>query len=126
MLQLKTPPLAEGAIYVGAIGNQTGDVYHLILLAGDNDRANHQAQLDWAKSIGGDLPNRTESAMLFAHCKDQFQPTAYWTNDTLIDPDDSEDTSWAWCQYFDYGSQIYTRKYDELRARAVRRIIIEA
>ena len=124
MQQLKTPPLAEGEIYVGAIGNQTGDVYHLILLAGDNDRANHQAQLDWAKSIGGDLPNRTESAMLFAHCKDQFQPTWYWTNETLIDPDEQDDTSWAWCQSFTSGYQVTNHKGNELRARAVRRLPI--
>lgn len=39
MKQLNIPPLAEGETYIGAIGNKSGDVYHLVLLPGDNDRA---------------------------------------------------------------------------------------
>jgi hypothetical protein len=124
MQQLQIPPLAEGETYIGAIGNQSGDVYHLILLAGDNERVPHQQQLEWAKSIGGDLPNKLEAAMLFAHAKEQFQPEAYWTNETFIDPDDPEDDGWAWFQTFYYGYQLTDRKHVPLRARAVRRLPI--
>ena len=36
MKQLQIPPLAEGEIYIGAIGDTAGDVHHVILLPGDN------------------------------------------------------------------------------------------
>ena len=125
MQQLTIPSITEGETYIGAIGNKTGDVYHLILLAGDNERAPQATQIEWAKSIGGDLPNKLEAAMLFAHAKDQFQPAWYWTNETYIDPDDPEDTAWAWIQDVGYGGQVYYRKTSDYRARAVRRLIIQ-
>lgn len=124
MQQLQIPPLAEGEIYIGAIGNKDGEVYHLILLPGDNVRATHADQLGWAKSIGGDLPNKLEAMMLFVHAKDQFEPDAYWTNETFIDPDDPEDDAWAWYQYFGDGNQGFTHKFYEFRARAFRRLPI--
>lgn len=125
MQQLTIPPLSEGEIYIGAIGNKIGDVYHLILLAGESDRAPQEKQIEWAKSIGGDLPNKLEAMMLFCHAKDQFQDEAYWTNETFVDPDDPEDTAWAWCQGFSYGRQSIYHENRALRARAVRRLVIE-
>ncbi len=124
MQHLTIPPLAEGETYIGAIGNPSGEAYHLILLAGDNDRAPHQQQIEWAKSIGGDLPTKIESAMLFAHAKDQFQKAWYWTSDPFVDPDDPEDTDYAWVQSFFSGRQSYDRKGGSYRARAVRRLPI--
>lgn len=124
MQQLQIPPLAEGEIYIGAIGNKSGDVYHLVLLPGDNDRATHANQLEWAKSIGGDLPTKLESAMLFAHAKEEFQPAWYWTNETFVDPDEPEDTNYAWVQHFDYGGQYDFHEDSHYRARAVRRLPI--
>lgn len=124
MQQLTIPPLAEGEIYIGAIGNKAGDLYHLVLLPGDNDRAPQAQQIEWAKSIGGNLPTKLEAMMLFVHAKDQFQDTAYWTGETFIDPDDEEDAAWAWYQYFGYGLQGSHRKDSALRARAVRRLPI--
>jgi hypothetical protein len=121
MQQLQIPPLAEGEVYVGAIGDKNGDFHHVILLPGDNDYATFEAQLEWAKSIGGDLPNRIEQAMLFANFRDQFEKDAYWSNTPDTDPGYS---GWAWYQSFDGGIQYGTRKYDELRARAVRRLPI--
>ena len=123
--QLQTPILADGETYIGAIGDKNGDVYHLVLLPGDNDPAPHSAQLEWAKSVGGDLPNKLEIAMLFAHAKEEFKPKWYWTNETFIYPDDPESAGWAWCQYFGNGSQDGLRKYDKLRARSVRRVPVE-
>lgn len=117
--QLSMPPLEANEIYIGAIGNAKGDLYHLILLPGDNDDANWQAQMDWAKSIGGDLPSRIEQAMLFAHFKDQFQEDAYWSNTTHHRED-----GWAWFQGFYYGYQSNDHKYVTCRARAVRRLPI--
>ena len=117
--QLTIPPLAEGEIYIGAIGNAQGELYHLILLPGDNDDATWQEQLDWAKSIGGDLPNRIEQAMLFDGFKDQFKADWYWSNKTCHFDDD-----YAWYQYFLNGGQDDFRKSYCHRARAVRRLPI--
>lgn len=133
MQQLQLPPLAEGEIYVGgeiyvlaegeiyvgAIGDTAGDVYHVILLPVDNDDDTWQTQMDWAKSIGGDLPTRVEQAMLWANHRDQFQKYWYWSNETH-----HSESGWAWCQNFGHGSQNYLRKYREVRARAVRRLPI--
>ncbi len=117
--QLTIPPLAEGEIYIGAIGNAQGELYHLILLPGDNDDATWQEQLDWAKSIGGDLPNRIEQAMLFDGFKDQFKADWYWSNKTCHFDDD-----YAWFQGFSYGLQDINLKSLNYRARAVRRLPI--
>ena len=91
MQQLQIPPLAEGEIYVGCIGDAAGNLHHVILLPGDNDDATHEAQIEWAKSIGGDLPNRIEQAMLWANHRDQFKKDWYWSNETH-----QSESSWAW------------------------------
>ncbi|RQV01069.1 DUF1566 domain-containing protein [Burkholderia cenocepacia] len=115
MQQLQIPSLAEGEIYVGAIGDKNGDFHHVILLPGDNDAAPWTDQLDWAKSIGGDLPTRVEQALLFANCRDAFERDWYWSNEPNGD-------RWAWYQYFDYGGQDSYLQSLKLRARAVRRL----
>jgi hypothetical protein len=119
MEQLSIPPIAEGETYIGAIGDKNGDFYHVILLPGDNDDATWAEQLEWAKSIGGDLPNRVEQAMLWANHRDQFKEDWYWSNETHHRYD-----AYAWCQYFDGGSQLITHKVSSCRARAVRRLSI--
>ena len=117
--QIAKPPLNEGEIYIGLIGDANGEAYHLVLLPGDNDDATHQAQLEWAKSIGGDLPNRIEQAMLWANHRDQFQKDWYWSNESHNDG-----SAWAWCQDFSNGYQVSDNQDYELRARAVRRLPI--
>ena len=109
------PELKEGEIYVGRI-NDT----HVILLPGDNADTNWQDALDWAKSIGGDLPNRIEQAMLWANHRDQFQEDWYWSNETY-----ERNSAYAWCQFFISGYQDGIHKgYGNYRARAVRRFPI--
>ena len=119
MQTISKPPLNEGETYIGLIGSAEGEAYHLILLPGDNDDATHQDQMDWAKSVGGDLPDRVEQAMLFKHFKSEFKADWYWSNETH-----HSDSSWAWFLYFYYGTQSLNRKSNELRARAVRRLPI--
>ena len=111
--------LAPGEHYVGCIGDALGNLHHVILLPGDNPPATWEDQLEWAESIGGDLPTRIEQAMLFANHRDQFQKDFYWSNEIL-----HTESGWAWYQYFGYGGQDGSRKYNELRARAVRRLPI--
>ena len=119
MQQLQIPPLADGEIYIGAIGDAAGNLHHVILLPGDNDDATHEAQIEWAKSIGGDLPNRIEQAMLWANHRDQFKKDLYWSNEIH-----HSESGWAWCQHFRYGDQSISNRRYELRARAVRRLPI--
>ena len=120
MQQLQIPPLAEGEIYIGCIGDAAGNLHHVVLLPGDNDDATFEAQMEWAKSIGGDLPNRIEQAMLWANHRDQFQQDVYWSNETH-----HSESGWAWLQNFHRGYQHYSHKSLEFRARAVRRLVIE-
>ena len=89
---------------------------HIYLLPGDNDGASWQEQMDWAKSIGGDLPNRIEQSMLLALMKDQFKEAAYWSNEKHVSA-----SGCAWFQDFYDGDQDYNCTSNELRARAVRR-----
>ena len=117
--KLTIPPLAEGEIYIGCIGDADGNLRHVVLLPGDNDDATFDAALGWAKSIGGDLPNRIEQAMLWANHRDQFKQDWYWSNETH-----HTDSGWAWLQTFYYGTQTNNHKSGELRARAVRRLPI--
>lgn len=121
MQQIQIPPLAEGEIYLGGFVDEKGDVSHTILLSGDNDDASWQAQMDWAKSVGGDLPTRAELVIAYEQHRDQFQKAAYWSNTPDSDPGYS---GWAWYQYFLYGYQDYYHRYHEFRARAVRRLSI--
>jgi hypothetical protein len=124
MQTISKPPLKDGETYAGLIGNANGEAYHLILLPGDNDDAGWQAQLDWAKSIGGDLPDRVEQALLFKHFKSEFQERAYWSNTPCEPDEDEEESSWAWYQFFYGGTQHGHIKSYGLRARAVRRLPI--
>jgi hypothetical protein len=111
--------LAEGEIYVGSIGGADGKSHHVILLPGDNSDADWETQMTWAKSIGGDLPNRIEQAMLWANFRDQFKKDWYWSNEAH-----HSESGWAWCQGFLGGRQTNGQQTDELRARAVRRLVI--
>jgi hypothetical protein len=116
---IQIPALAEGEIYVGCIGDAAGNLHHVILLPGDNDYATWKDQMAWAKSIGGDLPNRIEQAMLFANFRDQFKRDWYWSCDPHASVSD-----YAWGQRFYYGRQGTSLEGSKLRARAVRRSAI--
>ena len=118
-MNINLPELAEGETYVGCIGDAAGNLHHVILLPGDSDNATWEAQMEWAKSIGGDLPTRTEQAMLWANHRDQFKKDWYWSNEIH-----HTESGWAWCQGFGHGGQRGGHKGYELRARAVRRLPI--
>lgn len=113
--------LHPGEHYAGLIIGKDGEPsYHLVLLPGELENADWTKAGWWAGEQDGELPNRREQALLYANLKDQFKPEAYWSSEQHADDD-----GWAWCQYFDYGSQLYLLKYVQLRARAVRRLVIE-
>ena len=117
---IATPVLNEGEIYAGAIINPDGTGHHAILLPGDNDDASWDKQMEWAASIGGDLPDRVEQALMYKNLPDQFEKEWYWSNTQHASGSD-----YAWFQDFYNGNQHGGRKSYELRARAVRRSVIQ-
>jgi len=114
----RMPKLNEGEIYLGAVTSLDGITTHTILLPSDLEDKSWQESMDWAKSIGCDLPDRVEQSMLFKYFKSEFKERAYWSNTPHAD-----DVSYAWCQYFN-GIQDTRDKNNKLRARAVRRLVI--
>jgi hypothetical protein len=114
------PQLNDGEKWVGLIMSADGHKKeHLILLPGQKDEVNWQDANEWAASIGGTLPDRVESALLFNSMKDEFEEEAYWTCEEHKGND-----SWAWYQGFNGGTQRIHGKDGELRARAVRRLSV--
>lgn len=118
-LTINFPTLNAGEQYVGCIIS-ANKREHVILLPDEREEMTWQSAMDWASSIGGSLPDRIESAMLFATMKDQIEEEWYWTCDQ-----DAHDDSCAWVQGFDYGDQDISHKSIEYLARAVRRIYLE-
>lgn len=119
MQQLTIPPIAEGEVYAGAIGDTASNAHHVILLPGDNDDASWQQQNEWAASIGGELPTRLEQALLWKNCREHFKKEWYWFGE------EHASAGWAWCQNFTIGIQHNYLQTVQLRARAVRRLIIK-
>lgn len=116
------PPLhllRTGEHYAGLFRIPDGRAHHTILLPFDRDVAPWSEQMDWAKSVGGTLPNRLELLMLWMTMRDRFQTAAYWACDVR-----HEDSAFAWYQDFSYGYQDSLHKSAALRAVAVRRIFV--
>jgi hypothetical protein len=112
------PELKAGERYIGAIISADGAKReHIILLPGELESANWKDATAWAKSIGGELPDRCEGALLFATIKDEFKPEWHWLREEHASYPD-----YAWFQGFGNGSQYDIRKSIEGRARAVRRL----
>lgn len=110
--------LKPGERYAGLLLDEKGEPsHHLVLLPGDADDLNWSAAQAWAKEQAGDLPTRREQSLLFANLKSEFQAAWYWSNE-------AHSTASAWYQGFYDGTQDDGTQYDELRARAVRRLSV--
>jgi hypothetical protein len=109
--------LAEGK-FAGITTGKDGVPYVLVLLdlkpAG---RLTWRAALDFAAEHGAEVPNRVESAMLFANLKDEFEEAWYWTGE-------QSSAYYAWFQSFGGGSQGGDGKSYERPVRLVRRLPI--
>ena len=114
------PELNEGEKAVGCIISADGTRKEWVILLPGEFQGNWQAATDWAKSIGGELFDRVEGALLFQTMKIEFKEEWYWTRELHGDA-----WAWAWVQGFNYGIQYYGRKNYDYRARAVRRLIIQ-
>lgn len=113
------PQLAEGEHYAGIIIQDGKISHHLVLLPGDSDPATWSKAKTFAKNAGGELPTRSEQALLFANLKEQFQSSWYWSSEQCAPHD-----ACAWSQYFSYGSQDVGHEDNDCRVRAVRRLPI--
>jgi hypothetical protein len=119
--QGKRVPLAIGEKYIGTIISADGTrSHHIILLPGAVSEKTWNDAKEWAGSIGGELPDRIEGALLFATMKDEFEEEWYWTREAH-----ASDSGYAWFQNFGNGTQGNYDIYGKLRARAVRRLIIQ-
>ena len=117
--------LRPGEHYAGLIVGKDGEPsYHLVLLPGQADDITWENAKEWAAKQGGEyaanMPTRREQSLLYANLKDQFEERWYWS----CEAHESE-SGWAWSQGFYRGGQDHYHKDRELRARAVRRLIIE-
>jgi len=120
-LTIDVPFLCDGERYIGLVVSADGSKrHHIILLPGSVEDKTWSEAMDWAKSIGGELPDRVEGALLYATMKDEFKPQWYWTREEF-----ASDSGSAWGQYFVNGFQDFSAKVNELQARAVRRLPIE-
>lgn len=120
---MNIPELNEGEVYAGLSRDpDTGSWHHLVLLPATTDKdLTWQDAIDWAKSVGGELPTRSESALLYANVRDKIDDDYwYWTATEV-----ASEPSWAWTQHFDNGGQVYNRKCYHDSARAVRRVEIK-
>lgn len=117
---IEQPALRDGEHYAGImLGKDGAASHHLILLPGDRDDGPWQDAMDWAQSIGGELPTRREQALLYANLPEQFKSEWYWSCEQHAAGSD-----YAWLQHFGDGSQNLNRKSNTNRARAVRRLTI--
>jgi hypothetical protein len=120
-----TIKLAPGEHYAGIVLGKDGEAsHHLVLLPGQADDITWENAMDWAGRQGGEfvasLPTRREQSLLYANLKEEFEDRAYWS----CEAHDSE-SGWAWYQRCNYGRQLTSYRTTELRARAVRRLVIE-
>ncbi|WP_034301013.1 DUF1566 domain-containing protein [Herbaspirillum sp. RV1423] len=111
--------LKVGEKYAGLLLGKDGmPDQHIFLLPGEAESIEWAPAKEWATSIGGELPTRREQSLLFANLKEEFASAWYWS----VEP---SGTGWAWYQHFSRGDQYCDHTRNALRARAVRRLVIE-
>lgn len=117
---IELPQLNEGEHYAGICIVDGKVSHHLILLPQESPDVNWQGAIDWAKSVGGELPTREEAALLRANLRDKVNDDNwYWTATQYAGAEGC-----AWIQAFSYGLQYYCPKGSLNRARAVRGVRI--
>lgn len=117
----------QGGIYAGiARGRDGAPDYHLIVGPEHDGAIGWTDALAWAKKQTAAsfadfaLPYRKEQALCFANVPELFKEECYWSCEQHESYSD-----YAWSQSFGSGGQSYWRKDGSLRARAVRRLIIQ-
>lgn len=107
----------QGGIYAGlTIHNETP--MRLVLLP-DEFNGKWKPAMSWAKKLDAELPTRMDFLAMWNNARGEFDKYWYWSGEEF-----ESGAGYAWCQLFNDGSQITSRKILELRARAVRRYAI--
>jgi len=113
--------MTNGEAYAGMVIDAEGiPTHHLILIAISSGDMHWKEADQWAKDKGGELPSRSEQALLYANLKAKFDSAWYWSSEIH-----KEDKKYAWFQGFFNGSQHYNLIDLTLRACAVRRLPIQ-
>ena len=112
---LKQP--LEGGTFCGVITLPDGEHYAVVKLdAKPEKRLGWKAAIAWAQKVGGRLPSRAVSALLFSVAPDLFEPSWHWT----CEP---EGSSCGWyCLFSGSGGHGYNGTSNEGCAVAVRMI----
>lgn len=112
--------LQPGEKNAGLILGKNGAAdYFLILLPEEAIDINWEDAKKWAKNHDGELPTRREQAILFGNLKEEFEEAYYWSCEQHASFSD-----FAWYQHFTSGTQHDWSKDSQVRARAVRRILV--
>jgi hypothetical protein len=112
--------LKDGERYAGIVlGNDGKPDHHLVLLPAKTGRLTWPKAKAWAAKVGGELPTRSEQAILYGNLKSEFEGAWYWSGEQY-----AAYSGYAWVQHFAGGYQFNSRKSNEYRARAVRRLLI--
>jgi hypothetical protein len=110
-----------GGIFAGVTTN--GGKHHcaVVLLPDQPAPMRWNDAMYWAKSVGGELPSRAVSALLFVNLRDDFLTRSHWTSEL-----NGGYGSFAWATSFVDGGQYRCHTDDEIYARAVRLIPLTA
>jgi hypothetical protein len=95
----------------------------VLLLPGDIEQVDWVEAMEWAHSIGGDLPTRAEAALLRANFPQGFAAGRFWTSETCLT---KRSHAAAWYQSFNTGNQAYATQRTLLKARAILHVPLDA
>lgn len=114
---LAVPELKPSEGYAGILLDKSGKpTAHLIEIAVRGQDGTHEEQTAWAKSVGGELPDLQEGALLYANRKHAHESRYYWTRELH-----AGNADYAWVQTFGNGGQDNVHKGNRYLACAVRR-----
>jgi hypothetical protein len=103
--------------YAGIILGKNGNTdYHLVLLPDIIYDASWDEADQFAKKLGGALPNRSDDYLLMTNCREEMGGFVYWSSEAM------NDGIQAWSHDFHFGSRIKQLKNAPLRARVVLKI----
>lgn len=94
----------------------------VILLPGDIEQVDWVEAMEWAHSVGGELPTRADAALLRANFPHGFAGGRFWTSETCLT---KRSYPAAWYQSFNTGNQAYRTQRTLLKARSIRRIPLD-
>lgn len=112
--------LADGEEYAGVLRVPNMPDCDLILMREADKKMSWKDMMKWAEDCGGELPDRREGRILWANLGHLFENAWYWLREQH-----ASDPNVAWIQGFENGTQDWHRKGIKLRARAIRRSVIQ-